>query len=241
MFFFIVIYIDHETILNIAKQIILIINSIDKLNFRFVKVFDYLQRFNLEIKHKLNKQHIVSNAFSKFVNVNTKQLLWKSFTTEVKKKRIRRSVYRFIDWNEFCVSRKNFNRIQNKFQLTENICYSRRENRERLIFFFIERTIWYFEKTSSRFTIQLDFVFFISSLKTYWNSFTKKSTSIILAVTIKFRSVITFANCSNIFAIIWNIVQIVWCIKQNVIDFTIHFNLFSRRRYFFTSSRWISF
>ena len=39
---FIVIYIDHETILNIAKQIIFIINFIDKLNFRFLNIFDYL-------------------------------------------------------------------------------------------------------------------------------------------------------------------------------------------------------
>ena len=75
MFFFIVIYIDHETILNIAKQIILIINFIDKLNSRFKKVFDYLQRFNLKSKHKSDKQYIVSNVFSKFLNVNTKQLL----------------------------------------------------------------------------------------------------------------------------------------------------------------------
>ena len=75
MFFFIVIYIDHEAILNIAKQIILIINFIDKFNLRLVKIFDYLQRFNLEIRHKSNKQHIVSNVFSKLVNINTKHLL----------------------------------------------------------------------------------------------------------------------------------------------------------------------
>ena len=78
---FIVIYIDHDAILNIAKQIIFIINFIDKLNFRFVKIFDYLQRFNLNIKHKLNKQHIVLNAFFKLANVNIEQLLWKFFTT----------------------------------------------------------------------------------------------------------------------------------------------------------------
>ena len=52
---FIVIYTNHETALNIAKQIILIVNFIDKLNFRFVRIFDYMQRFNLNIKHKFDK------------------------------------------------------------------------------------------------------------------------------------------------------------------------------------------
>ena len=79
---FTVIYIDHETAFDIAKQITLIINSIDKLNLRLVKAFDYLQRFDLNIKHKFDKQHIVSNAFFKLVSVNTNRLLWKSFTTK---------------------------------------------------------------------------------------------------------------------------------------------------------------
>ena len=79
-FLSIVIYIDHELTLNIVKQITLIINFIDKLNFRFVKISNYLQKFNLNIKHKFDKQHIVSNAFFRLANANTKQLLWKSFT-----------------------------------------------------------------------------------------------------------------------------------------------------------------
>ena len=74
-FLSIVIYIDHELTLNIVKQITLIINFIDKLNFRFVKISNYLQKFNLNIKHKFDKQHIVSNAFFRLANANTKQLL----------------------------------------------------------------------------------------------------------------------------------------------------------------------
>ena len=39
---FIIIYIDHEATLNIAKQINLSTFSTDKLNLRFVRAFDYI-------------------------------------------------------------------------------------------------------------------------------------------------------------------------------------------------------
>ena len=44
--------------------------SIDKLNLRFVRVSNYIQRFNLDIRHKSDKQHIVSDALSRLVNDN---------------------------------------------------------------------------------------------------------------------------------------------------------------------------
>ena len=66
----IVIFIDHDVVLNIIKQINMIIIFIDKLNLRFVKVFDYIQRFELNIRHKSNKQHIVSNILFKLININ---------------------------------------------------------------------------------------------------------------------------------------------------------------------------
>ena len=145
MFFFIVIYIDHETILNIAKQIILIINFIDKLNSRFKKVFDYLQRFNLKSKHKSDKQYIVSNVFSKFLNVNTKQLLWKFFTTKTKE-----NVFDAL----FIVSLIEMNSAFREKILIEyktnfnwqKIFVTLNEEIESDSFFFIEKTIWYFEK-----------------------------------------------------------------------------------------------
>ena len=65
-----IIYIDHDAILKIVNQIIFIISSIEKLNFRLIKTFDYIQRFNLKIRHKSNKQHIVSNVLFKLINVN---------------------------------------------------------------------------------------------------------------------------------------------------------------------------
>ena len=60
-----IVYIDHEATLNIVKQITLFISSIDKLNLRLVRASDYIQRFDLIIKHKSNKLHIVSNVLSR--------------------------------------------------------------------------------------------------------------------------------------------------------------------------------
>ena len=62
--YFIVIYIDHETTLNIIKQTFFIIFFIDKLNLQLIRALNYLQKFNLEIQHKL-KKHIIFNVFSR--------------------------------------------------------------------------------------------------------------------------------------------------------------------------------
>ena len=67
---FIVIYIDHDVTLNIVKQITLSSFSTNKLNFRLVRVNDYIQRFDLNIRHKSNKFHLVSNVLSKLINLN---------------------------------------------------------------------------------------------------------------------------------------------------------------------------
>ncbi len=67
---FIILFMDHESILKIVKQISLTTISIDKLNLRLIRVFEYIQRFNVIIKHKSNKHHVVSNALSRLVNEN---------------------------------------------------------------------------------------------------------------------------------------------------------------------------
>ena len=51
----IIIYIDHDVAIDIAKQATLIIIFVNKLNFRLMRAFDYIQRFNLDIKYKLDK------------------------------------------------------------------------------------------------------------------------------------------------------------------------------------------
>ena len=71
----IIIYIDYNVTINIAKQTTLTIIFIDKLNFWFVRAFDYIQCFNLDIKHKLEKQHVMLNVLFKFVNNNTNSLV----------------------------------------------------------------------------------------------------------------------------------------------------------------------
>ena len=67
---FIVIFIDHNAALNIIKQINITIVFTNKLNFRLIKAFDYIQRFDVELRYKSNKQHIVFNALSRLVNIN---------------------------------------------------------------------------------------------------------------------------------------------------------------------------
>ena len=67
---FIIIYIDHEFTLNIIKQISLFTSFTNKLNFRLIRVSDYIQRFNLKLKHKFDVQHIIFDVFSRLVNLN---------------------------------------------------------------------------------------------------------------------------------------------------------------------------
>ena len=67
---FIVIFTNHDVVLNIIKQINMTIVFIDKLNFRLVRASNYIQRFDVKLRYKFEKQHIVSNVLSRFVNTN---------------------------------------------------------------------------------------------------------------------------------------------------------------------------
>ena len=60
---FTIIFTNYNAILNIVKQIDITIAFINKLNFCFVQIFDYIQQFNVEFRYKFEKQHIVSNVF----------------------------------------------------------------------------------------------------------------------------------------------------------------------------------
>ena len=68
---FIIIYIDHEAALDIAKQINFFTFSRDKLNLRFVRAFDYIQKFSLVIRHKSKKLHVVFDALFR-LSIKTK-------------------------------------------------------------------------------------------------------------------------------------------------------------------------
>lgn len=65
------VYTNHGASLGIAKQTTLSTLSTDKLNLRPVPGSDYIQRFQLIIKHKPGKQHIVPNALSR-LNIENK-------------------------------------------------------------------------------------------------------------------------------------------------------------------------
>lgn len=58
-------YTNYKTLLKIAKQTLLTILSTDKLNLRFVQVFEYIQKFNIFIRHKFEIHHFVFNALSR--------------------------------------------------------------------------------------------------------------------------------------------------------------------------------
>ena len=53
--------------------------SIDKLNLRLVRASNYIQRFNLDIRHKSNKQHIVSDVLSRLVSDNINASVIRNF------------------------------------------------------------------------------------------------------------------------------------------------------------------
>ena len=60
-----IIYIDYNAVFDIAKQTTLITSSIDRFNLRLIRALNYVQRFNLKIRHKFEKLHLISNAFFK--------------------------------------------------------------------------------------------------------------------------------------------------------------------------------
>jgi hypothetical protein len=66
----IIFFTNHDSALNIAKQTSLVISSTDRLNLRLIRAFEYIQRFNVIIKHKPEKHHIVPDALSRLASEN---------------------------------------------------------------------------------------------------------------------------------------------------------------------------
>ena len=169
----IIIYIDHDVVLKITFQTTLFITFINKLNFRLIRASNYIQRFNLDIRHKFDKQHVVSNVLSRLFNVN-----------------VNTSHEKIVNENElnalFIVSLMKMNQkfkdrilIDYKIDLnwqrifvTLNIEIKNDENVAKL-FFYKKKTISSFVRMilslKITFTNLVDFAFFISSFKTYYN------------------------------------------------------------------------
>ena len=66
----IVIYTNHDATLNIVNQTSFTTSFTDKFNLRLVRVSNYIQRFDLDIRHKFDKQHIVSNVLFRLISDN---------------------------------------------------------------------------------------------------------------------------------------------------------------------------
>ena len=64
---FSIIYTDHDAGLKIIKQTFLTTSFIDKLNLRLVKAFEYVQPFDLIIRHKFDRLYTISNALLKLL------------------------------------------------------------------------------------------------------------------------------------------------------------------------------
>ena len=59
-----VVYTDHKANIGLAKATSMTTSSTDKLNLHLIQASEYLQRFNLDIRHKPRKQHIVPDTLS---------------------------------------------------------------------------------------------------------------------------------------------------------------------------------
>ncbi len=61
----IIIYIDHSTAISISRQTSFFTSSINKLNFRLMRISQYLSNFNIVIHHKVEKINVVLNTLSR--------------------------------------------------------------------------------------------------------------------------------------------------------------------------------
>ena len=60
-----IVWTDHSAIPSIAKQVKLSSSNVDKLNLRLVRASTYLSQFNIAVKHKAGRDHVISNALSR--------------------------------------------------------------------------------------------------------------------------------------------------------------------------------
>jgi hypothetical protein len=62
---FTIIWMNHAVTAVIAKQTKMIISNTDKLNLRLVRIEMYLSQFELNIRHKFDRDHVISDALSR--------------------------------------------------------------------------------------------------------------------------------------------------------------------------------
>jgi hypothetical protein len=71
-----IIWTDHSIIVSIIKQTKMSISNTNKLNLRLVRIDMYLSQFDLNVRHKSDRDHIISNALSRlsFFNNSTEEI-----------------------------------------------------------------------------------------------------------------------------------------------------------------------
>ena len=239
----IVIYTNHNSTLKIVKQIFLIISSINKFNFRFVRASNYIQRFNFDIRHKFDKQHIMSNVLFRLVNLNDN--IKKSFDENELNALF---IITLIEMKKVFRNRLLKNYIKNSVwkKIIVLLNAQKQIDIENNVTFFIEKTISFFALTIIFLITHFNFVdcAFRNHLLTKFSiHFMTLSMiiSILSNVTNKCQSFISFVIFSNNYETIYVIVRIVKFIKSNDINRMIFYNQFCRFRYFFTFSLLISF
>ena len=71
----VIIQTNHQAIVDICEQILITsINSTLRMNIRLIRASQFLNQFNLNIKYKSKKDHIISNALSRLASVNIELL-----------------------------------------------------------------------------------------------------------------------------------------------------------------------
>ena len=66
----VVIYTNHFVTIDIAKQGSLTTTSTVRLNLRLVRAFQYIQRFELDVRHKPEKRNVIPDALSRLASIN---------------------------------------------------------------------------------------------------------------------------------------------------------------------------
>ena len=131
----------HEAFLKTAKQINLSIFSIDKLNLRLIRAFEYIQRFFLIISHKSKKFHVVFDSLSRFLilkkfslkNIENKfEVLFTAFMIEINTNFKTKTIEKY---QKHSVYVKIFNMLKNNdikllFLVDNNILYRRKMNND---------------------------------------------------------------------------------------------------------------
>ena len=201
-----------------------------------IRVSNYIQRFELNIRYKFEKQHIIFDVFFKLVNDNINVLNHDEKKLDVffivslmkMKSKFKQRILNdyFVDFKWKQIAKQLINDVNNEIVTKLFFC----KKKKTISFFVLMISSSMFTRTS-----HVVYVYFTSSCRIFFNCrMTKENISIMLNVmNVSFRHD-TFAIYHVIYEIIWNIVFNVKFIKRNVIRRTNFYNQYWRRQFFFT-------